>query len=332
MSTQTNEINSLVVQYINDELPDALERAIPLWNHFSKEKGQKFVDGGLYYQFPIKLLVNQAKGFIPGTGAVVSATSSPQLQYGVLNWKYYNTNVNFTFEDYVKAQGASEATRNFFTDKVDGALADMARDLASAAWGSSSSAPLQFDGMQDILAASGTAYAGLLDTDYAAGTYLPYISTDTTITYSAIENMIVELQARLQKTAEFNSEMLGFMNAKSYSKYKSVIQNQQIAVNQNDVFKTGFRGFQVDGITFYLDAFCPGSQDGTTGDNWIVIAPASVLKFFYKYGFKKESPFDTGANGLQLPLEPLKSIQKYMAGNIVCTNRRLMAVGKSFVA
>lgn len=333
MATQTNEINALVVQYINDVLPDALEKAMPLWNHFSKDKGRKKVDGGIYYQFPIKLIANQAKGFISGTGAVVSASPSPQLQYGVLNWKYYNTNVNFTLADYTIAMGSSKAAMDFFKEKVDGALGDMARDLATGAWGSSSTNALAFDGMQDILAASGTAYAGLLDTDYSDPTaYLPYISTDSTVNYTAISKMIVALRGRLQQTAEFNSEMLGFMNTATYSKFQGIIQNQKVFINQNEVVKTGFRGIDVDGVTFDLDAFCPGSQNGTTGDNWIVVAPANILKFFYKYGFETPSPFDTTKEGLQLPLEPLKSIQKYIAGNMVCTNRRLMAVGKSFVA
>ena len=99
MAQQTQELNAAVVQFIDDKLFDGLEKCLPLWNYLSKD-GKKKQKGGIYIQFPIKLIKNQSQGFISGTGATVSATPSTQLQYGVLPWKYYNCNINFTLEDY----------------------------------------------------------------------------------------------------------------------------------------------------------------------------------------------------------------------------------------
>jgi hypothetical protein len=331
MATQTQEINALVVQYIMDVFTDGLEKAAPLWKHFANE-GKKRQIGGTYLQFPIKLLKNQSQGFISGTGATVSATPSVQLQYGVLPWKYYNFNVNFTIQDYNEAQGSALAVRDFFADKIEGATEDAFRELAAAAWGSANDNALAFNGLKDILADSGTSYAGLLNTDYDSDAYAPVITSDATVNYSAINKMITKVQARMQAGAKMNKKIMGLCNEAVFEKFKSSVQAQQRFVNEEDLAKTGFKGFLVNGVEFYLDAFAHGSKDGVTGDNWAVILPVDVIKFIYNYGFDNASPFDTTKEGLQLPLEPIKSIQKYITGNIVCNNRRLIAVNKSLVA
>ena len=331
MATQTQEINALVVQYIMDVFTDGLEKAAPLWKHFANE-GKKRQIGGTYLQFPIKLLKNQSQGFISGTGATVSATPSVQLQYGALPWKYYNFNVNFTIKDYNEAQGSALAVRDFFADKIEGATEDAFRELAAAVWGSANDNALAFNGLKDILADSGTSYAGLLNTDYDSDAYAPVITSDATVNYSAINKMITKVQARMQAGAKMNKKIMGLCNEAVFEKFKSSAQAQQRFVNEEDLAKTGFKGFLVNGVEFYLDAFAHGSKDGVTGDNWAVILPVDVIKFIYNYGFDNASPFDTTKEGLQFPLEPIKSIQKYITGNIVCNNRRLIAVNKSLVA
>ena len=331
MATQTQEINALVVQYIIDELWDGLAKATPFWKYLSTD-GKKHQKGGTDIQFPIKLLKNQSQGFIAGTGATVSATPSVQLQYGKLNWKYFNYNVNFTIQDYNEAQGSALAVMDFFTEKIDGAMEDAYRELAEASWGSASDNALAFNGLKDICAGSGTSYAGLLDTDYDGDAYLPVITTDSTVNYSAINKMITKVQARMQQGAKTNKRIMGLCNEAVFEKFKASVQAQQRFVNEDDLAKTGFKGFLVNGVEFYLDAFGFGSKDGATGDNWAVIFPVDCMKLYYNYGFENASPFDTTKEGLQLPLEPIKSIQKYLTGNIICNNRRLVAVNKSLVA
>jgi hypothetical protein len=335
MATQIQEINALVVKFIIDVFTDGLEKAAPLWKHMANE-GKKRQIGGTQIQFPAKLLKNQSQGFISGTGATVSATPSVQLQYGTLPWKYYNYNVNFTIKDYNEAYGSALAVRDFFADKIEGAAEDAFRDLAAACWGSGNENPLAFNGLKDILADSGTSYAGLLNTDYEAGVYEPVDTSDavngTTVNYTAINRMITLVQARMQAGAKVNKKMMGLCNEAVFEKFKSSVQAQQRFVNEDDVAKTGFKGFLVNGVEFYLDAFAFGSRDNSTKDNWAVILPVDVIKFYYNYGFDNPSPFDTSKDGLQLPLQPIKSIQKYITGNIVCTNRRLVAVNKTLVA
>ena len=211
-------------------------------------------------------------------------------------------------------------------------MADMYRDLSASLWGSSSGNALAFEGISDICAASGTAYAGLLDTDYTGDAYLPYMTTATTVSYSAINSLITNVQARMQQGANVGNECFGFANTFVYEKFKNAVQAQQMFINESEFAKAGFRGFMVNGVEFYLDAYVPGTNVSGTNDNWAVIFPKKAVKFIYNFGFDSGSPFDTTKEGLQLPTNPLKSVQKYLSGNLVCYDRRLFAVNKTFGA
>jgi len=326
MAVQTDELAAGVVQYIESKkVWDALAKRTALMKHLMTEGKQK-QSGSLYIQFPIKLIPNTASGFISGTASTVSGNPSTQMQYGTLNWKYYNYNVNFTIEDLNIVTG-EEVMVNILTEKTKGALNDAIREWSSAFHGSSSSAPLQPEGLQDVVAASGTAYASLTDTDYASDAYLPYIATDSTVSYTNINKMINKIKARLQQEMT-PTNMFGLMNELTYSRFQSSIQNQQIFTSAN-VFKSGSPGFRVNEIDFSLDADVPGSQDGSTGDNFLYIFPTDIMKMYYNFGFGNPSPFD---GKVQLPLQPIMSTQHYVTFNLVCTNRRLVAVNKTLVA
>jgi hypothetical protein len=326
--TQANELAAAVTQYIKSDVPDALEKAHPFLNYLVSSEGKEYQDGGTLIQFPIKTIKNASSGFISGTSAIVDATPSIQLQYGVLNWKFYNFNTNFTLKDYTIANGKQDKA-GFFEKKTKGALADSMREIAEAMHGTSTTNALAPEGLKDIAAASGTAYAGLLDTDYTTGAYLPYISTATTVNYQTVNDMIVKLRARMQTEGLTGSKMMGLCNESVYGRFLNSVQAQQRFGTDEAMAKAGFENFIVNGVNIFLDAFAPGSQDGTTGDNYLYIFPKEIMQLMYVFGFGKESPFD---GTVQLPLQPLKSIQHYMAFNLVCNNRRLLAVNKTLVA
>lgn len=325
MTVQTNELAAVILQKILEEAPDGLARETAFLDWLAGE-GKKQQKGGLYIQFPIKLIANAASGFISGTNAVVDTTPSAQLQYGVLNWKYYNFNVNFTLADYNIAQGDLEIV-DFMETKIDGALQDAYREISTALHGSSTSAPLNVEGLKDVGAASGTAYASLTDTDYATGSYLPIIDTSTVVNYNNINSMIQQLKARMRNVKKMK-KMLGLMNQATYARFLNSVQAQQLFIDMK-IADSGFEGFKVNGVEFYLDADCPGSQDGSTGDNYIYIFPVDIMRMYYNFGFGNKSPFD---GEVQLPNSPIMSIQSYMSFNLVCNNRRLLAVNKTMVA
>lgn len=336
MAINTNEISAVTKQMIIAECPDALETAHPVIKWLSTE-GRKSFDGGTLIQFPIKMLANQSYGAISGTNALLDVTPSQQDVYGTLNLKYAYFAVNFTQQDFALNAGEN-AVIDLIKQKTEGATADMIRFMSTMVHGSSSANALLWEGLQDIVAASGTSYAGLLNTDYtnssvaSAVPYLPVITTDTTLNYQNITKMMYQVRARMQVTGNNYKRVFGIMNPASYSKYLSSIQGQQLAVNTSDMYFSGFDGFKINGIEFYMDAYCPGSQDGTTADNYVYLIPMDVLNLYVRWGAAlgaKESPFDTE---MQLPNSFIKSVQHGIAANMVCTNRRLIAVNKTFIA
>lgn len=325
MAVQTDEILAGVTQYIISEVPNGLDKATPLLKYVTT-KGKKKRDGSAYLQFPVKLLENQSSGFISGDSGLIDMTPSQQLQYGTLNWKFYNFSVPFTLADYAKT-GGTEDKIGWVNEKVNGALEDSYNELSAAFHGSAVSNPLNFNGLQDIVAATGTAYAGLTDTDYATGAYLPVTTTDTILSYQNVAKMINKVKARKRSNA--GAPVFGLMNEGMYTKYQSIIQNQQIAVNTSSLYASGFEGFKINGVEFYLDADCPGSQDGSTADNYLYIIPMDCLNFHYIYGLGSPSPMD---GKQRIPNQTIDAAQHFLVGNLVSNNRRLIAVNKTFVA
>lgn len=330
MSIQTNELASVITEHIVKEVPDGLSKHTAFCNWVFGD-GKKRQKGGLLIQFPVKLMSNDSKGFISGTNSTLDINPNSQLQYGQLNWKYHYTNVNFTLADFNIAQGEEQAV-DFMEAKISGAKADTIRDISSKLHGTSTSNALYLEGLKDVVAASGTAYAGLTDTDYTDDTtaYLPYIATDTVVNYQNINKLVTKCRARVQGTGLTlaNKRMMGLMNEATFSRFMTSVQNSQIFSSDLQV-KTGFTGFAVNNVEFYLDADCPGTQDGSTGDNYVYVFPVEVMKFYYNYGFGSSSPFDGEARG---PQQAIMSTQSFITGNLVCNNRRLVSVNKVLVA
>jgi len=325
----TNEIYAVVKQQILEGLPDGLERASALLNQLMKTK--KKVTGGIYIQTPIKLLKNTSAGFVSGTNALISVTPVRQLDYAIFNWKYYQVAANFTLSDYNIATGP-EAVRDFIEDKTKGAMADAKREIASALWGSSA-APNQLypEGLEDICAASGTAYGGLTDTDYTDDTsaWLPLIDASTaTIDYQMLANLQNKIKVRVQQMGFDSSKFMGMMNDGLYTKMQVALQNQQMFITDKEMADAGFENFKVNGIPYVMDYYAKGTNDGTTADNWVVVLPLEALQLCYNFGFGNASPFDGDARVYN---QPIISVQNWMSFNLVCKNRRLVGVNKVLV-
>lgn len=336
MNISDMEIPAVTKQYIIKEVPNTLEVANPTLSHIIKN-GKKKLDGGTYIQYPVKTFANQSSGSISGTNAIIDTTPSQQDVYGTLQLKYAYHSVNFTQRDYALNNGEN-AVIDLIQQKTEGAAQDMLQKLAKQLHGTSATNPLDWEGLKDITAASGTAYGGLLDTDFtnsiipSADPYLSIRTTYQTLNYKNVNNMMSRVKARMLDSANFSKRVFGICNTSTHALYASSIQGQQLAVNTSDVYFSGFDGFKINGVEFYADPFCPGTQDGTTADNYLYIIPMDTLKLYVRWGSllgEKESPFDTD---VRIPNAAIKSVQFFIAANLVCNNRRLIAVNTTFVA
>jgi len=327
MTVQANEMASGVTQLILDKWHDGLAFTTPMWDMAVKGEGREKETGGTFLQFPIKLIPNVTQGFIAGSGGNVGVTPSVQNQWGYLNWKYVYWASNFTLADMTIANGEQDKIK-ILAKKIKGAMGDAARLMAYATFNGSGSNALAFEGLADVGAASGTAYASLTDTDYSEATaYLPYISTATVISYSNIVEIINKIKGRIQQS-EYNPERIfGLMNDGVFSKFQAAVQNAQMFIDKKDLYSVGFQGFRVNSVEFYQDAYCQGTNTASSTNNYLWVVPMDVMKFHYKFGFDVASPFDT--EELRIPDQAIVTTQKFIAGNWVCTNRRLIGVCKT---
>lgn len=331
MAVQTNEVLAVVVQHIRKEMPDALAKANYLWSLLSNKQAE-YVPGGALIQQPIKLIANASKGFISGGAAPINVNITPQLQYMTFNWKFFYTNVSIALDEMTKTVDSPHAVLQYLESKKKGALSDSVRSMTSALHDTATTDVNQFNGFKDIVAASGTAYGGLTNTDYATGAFLPIIdSSASVVAYDTFAKNIQKLKARVQQDGSWGDTKVdtGLMNASTMGAFMAAEQNKQRLVDTN-ILAAGFDGVRMNGINFYLDDFVPGTQDGSTGDNYLYIFPSSILKMCYRYGLKgKSSPFD---GEVRIPNQPVQSNQDYFAGNLVCTNRRLVLNYTTLVA
>jgi len=331
MAINTNEIAATTTQHIIKELPDGLMKANALWEKIADSQA-KYISGGTNIQFANKLIKNPAAGFITGGASAVNVNPGQQNVYGTLNWKYFYHNVSITLEDLTQTQDSEEAIIDMIEAKKNGGLMDAIRDMTVSLHGTATTDPLGFNGLLDIVAASGTAYAGLLDTDYLNNAYLPIIdSTASVVSYTSIAPNINKIKARVQQFGEAGAYPIdmGFCNAAVKGAFEASEQAKQ-RFYESTMLSSGFEGFKVNGINIYLDDNTPGSQDGTTGDNYLYIFPSKAFQMAYKYGLKgKVSPLD---GETRIPNQPVMSNQGYFAGNLVCLLRRSILVYKTLVA
>ena len=324
MATQTynlDEIFAVTTKYIDKNVEEIFCNTTPLLKEIMKKK--EYVDGGNRLTVALDFNPNQAIGYITGTAAdLLNVNPQQNLIPAELDWKFMYSNFSITLKDLNATADSKHAIVSLVSQKAKNTLASVRQFLASSFYGSAANNPNAFNGMADIFAASGTSYAGLLDTDLGVDAvgdkkWLPQFDTTSTVCdYQSIEPMLTKLKTKA--SIEGNASRLGYMvsRANILSAFKQKQQLQQRFLPAKDL-EAGFDGVNVDGVVWYADEFCPAST--------LYLINADSIKFFHKYGFEgKDSPQDV--SGLRIPNQPIMVHQKFYTGNLFCVDRRLNGV------
>ncbi len=324
MATQTynlDEIFAVTTKYIDKNVEEIFCNTTPLLKEIMKKK--EYVDGGNRLTVALDFNPNQAIGYITGTAAdLLNVNPQQNLIPAELDWKFMYSNFSITLKDLNATADSKHAIVSLVSQKAKNTLASVRQFLASSFYGSAANNPNAFNGLADIFAASGTAYAGLLDTDLGVDAvgdkkWLPQFDTTSTVCdYQSIEPMLTKLKTKA--SIEGNASKLGYMVSKAaiLSAFKQKQQLQQRFLPAKDL-EAGFDGVNVDGVVWYADEFCPAST--------LYLINADSIKFFHKYGFEgKDSPQDV--SGLRIPNQPIMVHQKFYTGNLFCVDRRLNGV------
>ena len=324
MATQTynlDEIFAVTTKYIDKNVEEIFCNTTPLLKEIMKKK--EYVDGGNRLTVALDFNPNQAIGYITGTAAdLLNVNPQQNLIPAELDWKFMYSNFSITLKDLNATADSKHAIVSLVSQKAKNTLASVRQFLASSFYGSAANNPNAFNGLADIFAASGTAYAGLLDTYLGVDAvgdkkWLPQFDTTSTVCdYQSIEPMLTKLKTKA--SIEGNASKLGYMVSKAniLSSFKQKQQLQQRFLPAKDL-EAGFDGVNVDGVIWYADEFCPAST--------LYLINADSIKFFHKYGFEgKDSPQDV--SGLRIPNQPIMVHQKFYTGNLFCVDRRLNGV------
>ena len=247
MATQTynlDEIFAVTTKYIDKNVEEIFCNTTPLLKEIMKKK--EYVDGGNRLTVALDFNPNQAIGYITGTAAdLLNVNPQQNLIPAELDWKFMYSNFSITLKDLNATADSKHAIVSLVSQKAKNTLASVRQFLASSFYGSAANNPNAFNGLADIFAASGTAYAGLLDTDLGVDAvgdkkWLPQFDTTSTVCdYQSIEPMLTKLKTKA--SIEGNASRLGYMVSKAavLSAFKQKQQLQQRFLPAKDL-EAGF--------------------------------------------------------------------------------------------
>lgn len=323
-ATQLSNAFAVAHKYIDKNMPIVFEMEHPLLKKILDKK--QHADGERL-QFPISFNKMQNIGTISGTSAdILNSNTQQNLTYAELDWKMWFEGFSVTHEELVKASGTN-AVIDIVTAKVDNTLESHRDFLHKMIFGTATTDPKAFNGFLDIFAASGTAYAGLTDTDFGTDVagdnlYLPLI--DTAIhypSYSNISPFITKIKAKKASAIDFLISTPAI-----FQRYKDLQQaSGQRYVGERDL-KSGFESIMIDNVPFIPDAYTQGTGAGVN-DSYLYGISSETIGMKYKYGWDKVSPL-SDRNGVVIPNQPIIFRKDLYAANVYCNNRRLNFVLK----
>ena len=323
-STQLSNAFAIAHKYIEKNAPILFEMEHPLLKKILERK--EYAEGERL-QFPVNFNQMSNIGYISGTTAdVLNSNTQQNLTYGELNWKMFVEDFSVTLEELVKASGTN-AVVDIVTAKSENTVESFRNFLHAGFFGSAATDPLAVNGLLDIFAASGTSYAGLLNTDFGndqAGDnlWLPLISTSVNYpSYSNVSQFITKIKAKSASAIDYIISTPAI-----FQRYKDLQQASGQRYVGETGLKSGFDSIMIDGVPFIPDAFCQGTGGATT-DSYLYGISSSTMGLKYKYGWDKPSPMDD--KGLNLPNQPVMFSKKMYAANVFCNNRRLNFVLKT---
>lgn len=323
---------ALAVNTVSDEVADATVQANPFLGEMMKR--MVYHPGGYQYQFATGLISNVNQGAINGTTDMLGLNLQQHFVQALLDWKYYYFGVSLSMQDQTTAMQGEEVLLDIVAGKAAMAKNTFIQLLSQDMFGSAASNTKKINGLSDVFAASGTAYAGINNSTYANWFY-EYDSTSTRATYAAIAGLISQIQANIGQ-APVDPVL------RTNYKINLIISNpatRQSWLNQNyplvrlapsDNLEAGWNTVQFMGIPWFADYYSPGSADGSSSDNNIYILSMDSFHMFYNSWIdKKPSDFN---NDQILPGQSIMASTKLCAFNLACQNRRVNGLMDNIIA
>lgn len=317
MAFSTTTLETLTNKYIAPECVDNAFSGQP-FAYWLRENGRLTLRGGRSITQPIvkdDLTAEMYDGLEPATLENVEVACPAEW-----DWKWGR--IPFVIpETEIDKNGGDEGIVDIVETYTDVAKLTAVKLLGTNLHGTNASAPKNFDGLQNMAAASGTSYAQLLDTSFTSpANWLMYIHTPLSANICAPMDMRV---MRGQTTYGSAIANLGLCNFSMYAKIWSLAETDQ-RFGQEKMASIGFDHVMFEGMPIIADSNAPGSGLTQT-DNWLYFLNTDYIKLVLhssKAFVSKVYP-------------PVADYEAYVAkikfgGNLITTKRGAHAVCKTF--
>lgn len=271
MAFTYNTLQAITHNWIAPRVTDNGFKGAP-FTYMMKQNGRVALRGGLTIQEPIIKAALNYDWYTTGTSAAALEVKNPftKAEY---NWKFLRVPFALDEVDILK-NGGDNGVVDIVNATEQTASLTMTDALATALHGTNSSASAQVDGLQDLFAASGTAYAGLTDTDFTT----PFSWLTNIHSLLSAGALTTTDMRRMRGGATFGQVMpnLGLCNFHTYGKIWALAQGVQ-RFGTEETAKLGFDYVNFENMPIMADAYAPGSGGGTA-DNWLEFLNTDYLR------------------------------------------------------
>lgn len=271
MAFSINTIQSITQNYIAPQVVDNTSKGNP-YTWWLRENGRMQLRGGLTLRFPI---IKSHLNFDWYSG-MDSATLEALEPFTAASFNWYQGRCPFVIpEEDIDKNNGPDGIVDLVDAVTETAQLTLMEQLATALFGTNASAPKQVDGLQDMFAASGTAYGGLTDTDFTSPA-----SWLTNILSSLLSgNVLSALDMRRMKgdaTRGKATPNLGLCNFPVFGRIWQIAQtNQRFGMER--IAKIGFDHIMFENMVIMPDEHAPGSGFTQT-DNWLMMLNTDYIK------------------------------------------------------
>jgi len=317
MSFSTTTLETITNKYIAPEVVDNAFAGQP-FAFWLRENGRLTLRGGRSITQPIlkdDLTAEMYDGLEPATLENIEIACPAEW-----DWKWGR--IPFVIpETEIDKNGGDEGIVDIVETYTDAAKLTAVKLLGTNLFGTNASAPKNFDGLQNLFGASGTAYATLTDTSFTSpANWLTYIHTPLSAAILSPMDMRVMRGAATYGSAVPN---LGLCNFAMYAKVWALAETHQ-RFGQEKAASLGFDHVLFEGMPIVPDANSPGTGLTQT-DNWLMFLNTDYIKLVIhsnKAFVSKVYP-------------PVADYEAYVGkikfgGNLITTKRGAHAVGKAF--
>lgn len=318
MAFTVDSLTSLTQNKIVPRLADCAFLGSPL-AYWLKDNHSVKLDGGLAVRFPI-IKAQLTGDWYDATDTATLATADP-FSTASFNWKWLRVPFVLAETDIDKNDGV-DGILNLIEATAKTAELTIIDLLSDGLHGTNASNSKQMDGLQNMFAASGTAYGSLTDTDFTGDA--SWLTQIHTMVNTGLPSTLTAFDMRVMRgkaTKGSARPNLALCNFPTYDKIWALAQDDQ-RFGMEKMAKLGFEHIVFEDMAICPDEHAPGTGFGTA-DSWLMMLNTDYVSFV----IHRNKAFVSRVYA-PIPQQELYIGKVLLGCNLTTNNRRMHAVTK----